>query len=361
MSILSFCLKTHCFMRVKVNNQRDSLELELNNLTWFQGNESYASHYRTDTPTPTGYPVDPSDDLNLTLHTNERSIRSSEYDEYEADDSEKIIDPSLGEESHQVFTGDSQSAANNSTDDSTMPGHMRDRRKKEREAGGKTQKGRTKLGSKNRRPENPGAQRSKDDLSDYEEQEVSSSQEFPSGGPHTSSSSSSSSSSASSSSPSSPAHHYHHHVDNNNNNINIKNDFYDYHDGTCHDNDDTEPHPAFFYVDCVCNVWFTFEFLIRLLVARRRLTFLRAPVNIIDLVATLSFYADVLVMHMGKKNWVLEIFSIVRIMRLFKLTRLVGRLDGWMDGWLAGWMDGWMDGWMVGRLDGWMDGWMDGY
>ncbi|ESN99999.1 hypothetical protein HELRODRAFT_83440, partial [Helobdella robusta] len=57
------------------------------------------------------------------------------------------------------------------------------------------------------------------------------------------------------------------------------------------------------------------------LVARRRMTFMMTPVNVIDLIATLSFYADLVTMHLGSKNWTLEVFSIIRVMRLFKLTR----------------------------------------
>ena len=43
--------------------------------------------------------------------------------------------------------------------------------------------------------------------------------------------------------------------------------------------------------------------------------------NIIDFVATLSFYIDFMMTRMQKENEILEFFSIIRIMRLFKLTR----------------------------------------
>ena len=83
----------------------------------------------------------------------------------------------------------------------------------------------------------------------------------------------------------------------------------------------TDPHGAFFYIECVCNAWFTFELVIRFTVSYNKLTFIRAPVNIIDFVATLSFYLDFLLTRLKKKNDILEFFSIIRIMRLFKLTR----------------------------------------
>ncbi|EDX04348.1 GD22359 [Drosophila simulans] len=74
-----------------------------------------------------------------------------------------------------------------------------------------------------------------------------------------------------------------------------------------------QPHEAFFYVELVCNVWFFIEVIIRLI-------FIKSPVNIIDFTATLSFYTDVM-QRMGEYTGLLEAFSIVRIMRLFKLTR----------------------------------------
>ena len=83
----------------------------------------------------------------------------------------------------------------------------------------------------------------------------------------------------------------------------------------------TEPHEAFYYIECVCNAWFTFEFIVRLIVAPNKLDFFRDMLNIIDLVATVSFYLDVLLTVLDRDNEVLEFFSIIRIMRLFKLTR----------------------------------------
>ena len=83
----------------------------------------------------------------------------------------------------------------------------------------------------------------------------------------------------------------------------------------------TDPHDAFFFIECVCNGWFTFELVMRFIVSPSKCAFLRAPVNIIDFVATLSFYLDFLLTRLKKENDILEFFSIIRIMRLFKLTR----------------------------------------
>ncbi|KAG8231659.1 hypothetical protein J437_LFUL011604, partial [Ladona fulva] len=133
----------------------------------------------------------------------------------------------------------------------------------------------------------------------------------------------------------------------------------------------SEPHPAFLYLELACNAWFTVELSIRAAVAPDAAAFLlRSPVNAIDLLATISFYADLLFRHLyysssetrhtnlggGGDSAVvvatstttvpppprqpsyyspffssssphlenadlLEFFSIIRIMRLFKLTR----------------------------------------
>ncbi|KAK6629941.1 hypothetical protein RUM43_003762 [Polyplax serrata] len=133
----------------------------------------------------------------------------------------------------------------------------------------------------------------------------------------------------------------------------------------------TVPHEAFVYVELACNVWFTVELVVRSLCqsfyirflfvvnrdghdkpfscrrghiknsypshdtpdtkrnnsCRRRVSpnlvnFIKSPVNMIDFVATLSFYTDVLLdIHDFEKTEILEFISIIRILRLFKLTR----------------------------------------
>ena len=87
------------------------------------------------------------------------------------------------------------------------------------------------------------------------------------------------------------------------------------------DKRNSEPHAAFFYTECICNGWFTLEIVVRFIVSRSKFDFVRTPVNIIDLIATLSFYLDFLMTSLKKENEILEFFSIIRIMRLFKLTR----------------------------------------
>ena len=59
--------------------------------------------------------------------------------------------------------------------------------------------------------------------------------------------------------------------------------------------------------------------------------FIKSSVNIIDFIATLSFYIDLLLAHQAshlENADVLEFFSIIRILRLFKLTRHSSGLSG---------------------------------
>ena len=55
-----------------------------------------------------------------------------------------------------------------------------------------------------------------------------------------------------------------------------------------------EPHAAFFYVDSICNAWFAFEVIVRLVTSPRPCQLLRSPHNLIDMSATLSFYLDLI-------------------------------------------------------------------
>ncbi|XP_061718710.1 potassium voltage-gated channel protein Shaw-like isoform X2 [Cydia pomonella] len=87
-----------------------------------------------------------------------------------------------------------------------------------------------------------------------------------------------------------------------------------------------QPHVAFFYIELVCNVWFTVELLVRSVVAPNIIEFIKSPVNLVDFLATLSFYMDVVVeLAVIRKNVdradILEFISIIKILRLFKLTR----------------------------------------
>ncbi|XP_032678271.1 potassium voltage-gated channel protein Shaw-like [Odontomachus brunneus] len=78
-----------------------------------------------------------------------------------------------------------------------------------------------------------------------------------------------------------------------------------------------DPHRAFLYLEHACNAWFTVEIVLRCLVSPSLKRFAMSPVNVIDLVATMSFYTE----FSAEPNLYLELLSIARVLRLFKLTR----------------------------------------
>lgn len=90
------------------------------------------------------------------------------------------------------------------------------------------------------------------------------------------------------------------------------------------DKTQTNAHIAFFYIECMCNAWFTLEILVRCISSPNMCDFIKSSVNIIDYIATMSFYIDLILQkyfsHLENAD-ILEFFSIIRIMRLFKLTR----------------------------------------
>ncbi|XP_043787541.1 potassium voltage-gated channel protein Shaw-like isoform X6 [Apis laboriosa] len=83
------------------------------------------------------------------------------------------------------------------------------------------------------------------------------------------------------------------------------------------EDDDPRSYPLLFYAEHACNAWFTLEITLRCLVSPSLKRFAVSPLNAIDLAATLSFYTEFLT----KSSLYLEILSIARVLRLFKLTR----------------------------------------
>ena len=85
-----------------------------------------------------------------------------------------------------------------------------------------------------------------------------------------------------------------------------------------------KPNDIFFTVECICNIWFTFEILIRFIASPSYSEFLKKITNIIDGLATLSFYIEVIqltLMEAVSEVDVLQFVNMIRIMRLCKLTR----------------------------------------
>ncbi|GMR36341.1 hypothetical protein PMAYCL1PPCAC_06536 [Pristionchus mayeri] len=86
----------------------------------------------------------------------------------------------------------------------------------------------------------------------------------------------------------------------------------------------TVPHDAFFYIDVVCNVWFTFELIIRTIFCPSFHRFVSSPLTIIDITATSAYYFDV-VLHVAVPGIISLYFpdfiSIFCVLRLFKLAQ----------------------------------------
>ncbi|XGW08874.1 hypothetical protein V3C99_011301 [Haemonchus contortus] len=86
----------------------------------------------------------------------------------------------------------------------------------------------------------------------------------------------------------------------------------------------TAPHPYFFYVDLICNSWFTLELLIRLLFCPSMRRFLRSPLTVIDVISTSAFYFEWLlhaILIQTGSLVTIDFLSMICVLRLFKLTQ----------------------------------------
>ena len=95
------------------------------------------------------------------------------------------------------------------------------------------------------------------------------------------------------------------------------------------DNTGPDPHDIFFYTEFICNGYFTLELIIRLFVTPNIIAFFKSPINVIDFLALVSFYFYVILVFMKsalRYNIYIETFSIVRLFRIFKLTRHISGL-----------------------------------
>ncbi|XP_028841911.1 potassium voltage-gated channel subfamily C member 1b isoform X2 [Denticeps clupeoides] len=93
-----------------------------------------------------------------------------------------------------------------------------------------------------------------------------------------------------------------------------------------HVHQETETMVELTYVEGVCVIWFTFEFLMRVTFCPNKSKFLRNTLNIIDFVAILPFYLEVGLSGLSSKAakdvlGFLRVVRFVRILRIFKLTR----------------------------------------
>lgn len=88
------------------------------------------------------------------------------------------------------------------------------------------------------------------------------------------------------------------------------------------DNDDAKK--DFFIVECICIAVFTIEYLVRIVVVENKCNFMIQPMNLVDLVAIMPFYIDLLLLIFGQSAddlSLLRLFRLARIFRIFKLSK----------------------------------------
>ena len=87
--------------------------------------------------------------------------------------------------------------------------------------------------------------------------------------------------------------------------------------------------PTLAIIETICIVWFTIEYLIRLISSPNKKKFLIEILNIIDVLAVLPYYIGVIIektSHKVNSNFInarrfIQILRIIRIVRVFKLAR----------------------------------------
>lgn len=84
--------------------------------------------------------------------------------------------------------------------------------------------------------------------------------------------------------------------------------------------------PILILVEGICVIWFTFEFLVRIVCCPDKVVFIKNTLNIIDFVAILPFYLEMGLSSLSSKAasdvlGFLRVVRFVRILRIFKLTR----------------------------------------
>ncbi|XP_012944267.1 potassium voltage-gated channel subfamily C member 3 [Aplysia californica] len=92
-------------------------------------------------------------------------------------------------------------------------------------------------------------------------------------------------------------------------------------------------HPALFYIDIICLVFFTVEYLLKLIVAPKRCKFIISFNAVIDVLAILPDYVEIIIHSLypessGEPNNFVQTMPFLRLLRAFRIFRLVRRVPG---------------------------------
>lgn len=86
-----------------------------------------------------------------------------------------------------------------------------------------------------------------------------------------------------------------------------------------------DSHIVLINIERICMVWFTFEYVLRLLLAPQVLVFIRKFMNVIDLLLIIPFYIELLSNHEDEalSAWkgIVQAFRVMRIFRIFRLGK----------------------------------------
>lgn len=90
------------------------------------------------------------------------------------------------------------------------------------------------------------------------------------------------------------------------------------------DLDNDQAKRDFFIVECICIAVFSIEYLVRIIVVEEKCNFVVQPMNLVDAVAIMPFYIDLLLLMFGQSAddiRLLRLFRLARIFRIFKLSK----------------------------------------
>ena len=93
-------------------------------------------------------------------------------------------------------------------------------------------------------------------------------------------------------------------------------------------------HPALFFIDIICLVFFTVEYLVKFICASPRCQFVTSITAVIDLLAILPDYLELLLylfapeLLVKENTGIIDFMPFLRLMRAFRIFRLIRRVPG---------------------------------